>query len=69
MTLKSPNRKPVCFNFDTDIKTTLSMLAKYHKTTLTNLLEQGARNVIQQNLKQIRNQQIESNQLESSLNW
>ena len=46
MTINEPNRKAVCFHCDVDIKYSLAQLAKYHKTTITNLLEEGARMVI-----------------------
>lgn len=73
MTINEPNRKAVCFHCDVDIKYSLAQLAKYHKTTITNLLEEGAKLIISQQLKHIRNTQLNTdhlhNNLESSLNW
>ncbi len=50
MTINEPNRKAVCFHCDVDIKYSLAQLAKYHKTTITNLLEEGAKLIISQQL-------------------
>ena len=69
MQINEPTWKAVCFNLDKGIKQTLSKLAHYENTTLTNLLEEGARYVISNKLKQIRTRQVESQHLESSLNW
>ena len=69
MQINVPTRKAVCFNLDKSIKHTLSKLAQHENTTLTNLLEEGARCVISNKLKQIRTRQVESQHLESSLNW
>ena len=67
MALKQPNRKPIYAHLNEDTKSGLDQLAQYHRTTLTNLLEEGARMVIHRHMKTIHAQQHERQQLDSSL--
>ena len=68
MQINAPTRKAVCFNLDTGIKKTLSELAKHENTTLTNLLEEGARILIVYKTQQIKKRQAETQQLDSLMN-
>ena len=61
--------QPVYFHLNADLKDSLFRLAKHQKTTLSYLLEQGAKSVIQHNLKQLRTSQHETQQLNSSLDY
>jgi len=53
MNLTEPKRKPIYCHLTKDTHNGLKQLAKYHRTTLTNLVEEGAHMVIRQHLKQI----------------
>ena len=67
MTINQPKRKPIYAHLTEESKTGLDQLAQYHRTTLTNLLEEGARMVIHRHLKTINQHQHERQQLDSSL--
>ena len=64
-----PIKKPCYFHLSAEAKSGLDDLARYYDTTLTNLIEEGARMVIRSRLKQITNQSMEARQLNSSLSW
>ena len=68
MNLQSKTQ-PVYFHLNADLKDSLFRLAKFQKTTLSNLLEQGAKSVIHHNLKQLKTSQYETQQLNSSLDY
>ena len=55
MNIQEPTRKPFYCYLTTDTKDGLTQLAKYHKTTLTHLMEEGAQMVIRSRLKQLDN--------------
>lgn len=61
--------EPVYFHLNAEIKDSLSKLAKYQKTTLSNLLEQGAKSIIHLNYKQLKQSKYETQQLNSSLDY
>jgi|TARA_R110002073_G_scaffold26556_3_gene87014 hypothetical protein len=65
MKLNEPIRKPIYAHLSLDAKAGLDALAKYHRTTLTNLIEEGARLVIHNHIKQIRNNNAETQHLKS----
>jgi hypothetical protein len=67
MNLQTPSRKPIYAHLTVDAKEGLDALAKYHRTTLTNLLEEGAHMVIRSHLKQIQSRDVGHQQV-SSLN-
>ena len=48
------NRKPTYLHLDSDTKDSLTRLAKYRHSTLSNLLEEGARMVIHRESVRIR---------------
>ena len=53
-----------------DAKNSLDQLAKYHRTSLTNLIEEGAHMVIRSHLKQIQARQFETESLSKKVsNW
>jgi len=68
MQLNEPQRKPIYAQLTLDAKVGLDQIAKYHRTTLTNLLEEGARLVIKNHLKEIHLRNVESQQMRASLN-
>ena len=68
MTITEPKRKAIYAQLTVDAKIGLDQIAKYHRTTLTNLMEEGARLVIKNHLKEIHLRNIESQQLRSSTN-
>ena len=53
MNIQEPARRAIYAHLSVDAKEGLDTLAKYHRTTLTNLLEEGAHMVIRSHLKQI----------------
>ena len=53
MQIQEPQREAIYCHLTKDTKESLSALAKYHRTTLTNLVEEGANLLIQSKLKQI----------------
>jgi hypothetical protein len=61
--LDSPKRKAIYCHLARDTKDSLDQLAKYHCTTLTNLIEQGAQMVVRSHLKQITQQNQTNKQL------
>ena len=65
MTLVQPNRKAIYAHLTVDAKNGLDQLAKFHRTTLTNLLEEGAHMVIRSHLKQIHTRQYNNEQMSS----
>ena len=69
MTLAEPKRKPIYAHLSVDAKTGLDQIAKYHRITLTSLLEEGARLVIRNHLKQIHTRNVEAQQMRSVPNW
>ena len=70
MTLVQPNRKAIYAHLTVDAKNGLDQLASYHKTTLTNLLEEGAHMVIRSHLKQIQSRQYNNQEMSSlSSSW
>jgi hypothetical protein len=68
MNINEPKRKPIYAHLTLDAKVGLDQIAKYHRTTLTNLLEEGARLVIKNHLKEIHVRNVESQQMRSSPN-
>ena len=70
MTLIQPNRKAIYAHLTVDAKNGLDQLASYHRTTLTNLLEEGAHMVIRSHLKQIQSRQYDNQQLaDTNSSW
>lgn len=72
MHIAEPIRKPIYAHLTVDAKEGLDALAKYHRTTLTNLLEEGAHMVIRSHLKQIHSRDIGTRQASSitdSFSW
>jgi hypothetical protein len=53
MNIPAPKREALYCHLTKDAKEGLTQLAKYHNTTLTNLVEEGAHMVIRAHLKQI----------------
>ena len=53
MNIQEPTRTACHFYLTNDTKNGLDQLAKYYKTTKTNLIEEGAQMVIRSRLKQI----------------
>ena len=53
MNIQEPNRTAFYCYLTNDTKNGLDQLAKYYKTTKTNLIEEGAQMVIRSRLKQI----------------
>ena len=51
--MDEPARRAIYAHLTVDAKEGLDALARYHRTTLTNLLEEGAHMVIRSHLKQI----------------
>ena len=68
MKIKEPQRKPIYAHLSVDAKVGLDQIAKYHRTTLTNLLEEGARLVIRNHLKEIQLRNVQSQQMRTSTN-
>ena len=58
MNIQEPARRAIYAHLTVDAKEGLDTLAKYHRTTLTNLLEEGAHMVIRSHLKQIHSRDI-----------
>ena len=70
MTLIKPDRRAIYAHLTVDAKNGLDQLASYHKTTLTNLLEEGAHMVIRSHLKQIQSRQYNNQEMSSlSSSW
>ena len=67
MTLTQPKRKAIYAHLSIDAKSGLDQIAKYQKTTLTNLIEEGARLVIHNHLKQIHVRNVQAQQMRSTL--
>jgi len=65
MNIQEPTRKPFYCYLTTDTKDGLTQLAKYHKTTLTHLMEEGAQMVIRSRLKQLDNDDHNARQVGS----
>ena len=65
MTITAPNRTALYCHLTQDAKDGLTQLAKYHRTSLTNLVEEGAHMVIRSHLKQINERTNLSGQLET----
>ena len=65
MQIKEPQRQPIYCHLSKDAKEGLNQLAKYHRTTLTNLVEEGANMVIRSHLKQIQSRQYDHQQVSS----
>lgn len=63
MNLNEPKRTAIYCHLSKDTHTGLKQLAKYHRTTLTNLVEEGAHMVIRQHLKQINERQYGSQKI------
>ena len=63
MHIQAPLRKAIYCHLTKDTKDSLDQLAKYHRTTLTNLLEEGAQMVVRSHLKQIAQQNQSNRQL------
>ena len=62
MQIQEPQRKAIYCHLSRDAKSSLDQLAKYHRTTLTNLIEEGAHMVIRSHLKQIQARQYGTQQ-------
>ncbi|MDB2390797.1 hypothetical protein N9X12_06225 [Alphaproteobacteria bacterium] len=72
MHIAEPLRKPIYAHLTVDAKEGLDALAKYHRTTLTNLLEEGAHMVIRSHLKQIQLRDVghqQASSLNDSFSW
>ena len=65
MTIKEPKRKAIYCHLTEDAKDGLTSLAKYHRTSLTNLVEEGAHMVIRAHLKQINARLYDTQQMDS----
>ena len=52
--MKLPNRKPTYLHLDSNTKDGLSKIAKYRHSTLSNLIEEGARMIIHRESMRIR---------------
>ena len=63
MHIEAPQRKAIYCHLTRDTKDSLDQIAKYHRTTLTNLIEQGAQMVVRSHLKQIALQNQSNRQL------
>ena len=63
MQIQQPKRKAIYCHLTKDTKDCSDQLAKYHRTTLTNLVEEGAQMVVRTHLKQIHNQTQVNRQL------
>ena len=68
MQIQEPQRKAIYCHLSRDAKSSLDQLAKYHRTTLTNLIEEGAHMVIRSHLKQIQAREHGTKQT-NTLNW
>ena len=66
MNLQEPNRKPFYCYLSADTKDGLAQLARYQKTTITHLMEEGANMVIRSRLKQL-DHDIHNNRQVSSI--
>jgi hypothetical protein len=64
-----PKKKACYFQLTHEAKSGLDELARYYDTTLTNLIEEGARMVIRSRLKRINLESIEAQKLHSSLSY
>ena len=70
MQIQEPKRKAIYCMLSKDAKNSLDQLAKYHRTSLTNLIEEGAHMVIRSHLKQIQARQFETESLSKNVsNW
>ena len=70
MTITEPKRKAIYCHLTQDAKDGLTQLAKYHRTSLTNLVEEGAHMVIRAHLKQINARQYDTQQMNGlSSSW
>ena len=67
MTITQIEKKPCYFQLTLEAKSGLDQLAKYYNTSLTNLIEEGARMVIRSRLKRISIENLEAQKLHSSL--
>ena len=67
MQIQEPKRQAIYCHLQKDTKNCLDQLARYHRTTLTNLVEEGAQMVVRSHLRQIQNQQDTSRRV-SNLN-
>ena len=65
MQIQEPKRQAIYCHLSRDAKLSLDQLAKYHRTTLTNLIEEGAHMVIRSHLKQIQARQYGTQQTDS----
>ena len=69
MKITEPKRKALYCHISEDSKSSLDEIAAYHRTTITHLIEQGARMVIKDHLKQIQAWNIEAQKVRSSHSW
>ena len=70
MQIQEPKRKAIYCLLSKDAKNSLDQLAKYHRTSLTSLIEEGAHMVIRSHLKQIQARQFETESLSKNVsNW
>ena len=70
MQIHQPERQAIYCHLQKDTKKYLNELAKYHRTSLTNLMEQGAQMVIRSHLKQIQAKQNDYDHLSrTAINW
>mgnify|MGYP001197722965 FL=1 len=65
MQIQEPKRQAIYCHLSRDAKSSLDQLAKYHRTTLTNLIEEGAHMVIRSHLKQIQSRNYGTQQTSS----
>jgi len=69
MNLNVPKREALYCHLTKDAKQGLTQLAKYHNTTLTNLVEEGAHMVIRAHLKQIHSRDYNTQTSASLTGW
>jgi len=69
MNLNVPKREALYCHLTKDAKQGLTQLAKYHNTTLTNLVEEGAHMVIRAHLKQIHARDYNTQTAASITGW
>ena len=69
MNLTAPKKEALYCLLTQDAKQGLTQLAKYHNTTLTNLIEEGAHMVIRSHLKQITSRNYNTQSLSTLSDW
>jgi len=69
MNITPPKREALYCHLTKDAKQSLTQLAKYHNTTLTNLIEEGAHMVIRSHMKQITARNYNTQSLSTLSDW